>query len=68
MLIGSQWLQQFLGLCARCTIDFIPVHIYSTVNNLDHFQNHIQDIRNITAKPIWVTEVCPICILHYDIY
>lgn len=31
--------------------------MYGTVENVGHFQRHIQDIRNVTGKPIWVTEL-----------
>ena len=52
---GISWLQQFLGKCSGCKIDFVVCHWYGP--DVDSFKNFIEDVHNsFPDKQIWVTE------------
>lgn len=48
-----QWLQQFLGNCSGCQVDFIATHQYDC--NAVSLHGAISNFRQFN-KPIWVTE------------
>lgn len=55
---GYAWLEQFLGNCSACTIDFVPIHWYNPWNLTADLEDWV---RRICALPgnrsVWVTEV-----------
>ncbi|KAF2091302.1 glycoside hydrolase family 128 protein, partial [Saccharata proteae CBS 121410] len=57
--MGITWLQQFLGNCTACHIDFVPIHWYydcSTEANRNSFQTYVQGFHEQVKKPLWITE------------
>ncbi|GAB7349060.1 hypothetical protein MBLNU459_g8022t1 [Dothideomycetes sp. NU459] len=55
---GLGWLEQFLGNCTSCQIDFIPIHWYSNKwAGFNYFKQQVEAARAIAGgRPIWVTE------------
>jgi len=51
---GKTWIQEFMSLCANCTVDFVALHWYDV--NATAFQEYIEDFHNTFHLPIWVTE------------
>lgn len=54
--VGLDWLQQFVGNCTGCTIDFVPIHYYGDVNSVSQFTSYVQSAYSQFNKPLWVTE------------
>lgn len=54
--MGLTWLSNFMSACSGCTIDFVAVHWYDSVNNVEYFKNHITSAYTKTGKPVWLTE------------
>ncbi|EON63775.1 hypothetical protein W97_03003 [Coniosporium apollinis CBS 100218] len=54
--MGLTWLSNFMSACSGCTIDFVAVHWYDSVNNVEYFKNHITSAHTKTGKPVWLTE------------
>jgi len=60
--VGLDWLDQFLGNCTGCTIDFVPIHWYSNVYAFGYLQSVVQSAYQVILKhypegrPIWLTE------------
>ncbi len=54
---GFTWLEQFLGNCTMCTIDFVPFHWYANWDQTDYFKQYIQQAYTVAGHlPIWITE------------
>jgi len=51
---GTWWLQNFMGACTGCTIDFIPLHWYGSSNV--SFIEYVESIYAAYQLPIWITE------------
>ncbi|KAF8314951.1 hypothetical protein DL93DRAFT_2057831 [Clavulina sp. PMI_390] len=51
---GIPWMQQFLGNCSSCSVDFTVVHYYY-INSSD-FISYLNGYHDAFQKPIWVTE------------
>ncbi|KAF7329919.1 Glycoside hydrolase family 128 protein [Mycena kentingensis (nom. inval.)] len=52
---GLPWLQNFIGACTGCTIDFITVHWYGL--GADNFVTYLKGVNTeFPGYPIWVTE------------
>ncbi|PSR92148.1 glycosyl hydrolase catalytic core-domain-containing protein [Coniella lustricola] len=57
---GWDWLNQFLGNCSDCTIDFIPVHWYNPWNLTSDLEMWVNKTCGLPAgRPVWVTEFGP---------
>jgi hypothetical protein len=54
--MGLTWLSSFMSACSGCTIDFVAVHWYDSINNVEYFKNHITSAHTKTGKPVWLTE------------
>lgn len=54
--IGLGWLQEFMDACTGCQIDFIAVHWYGDVNNVQYFKDYIKSCWKKFKLPIWLTE------------
>lgn len=54
--VGIDWMQQFIGNCTGCTINFIPIHWYGDVTDPSSFQTYVQSFWNTFARPVWITE------------
>jgi len=54
--IGIDWLDQFVGNCTSCRIDFIPLHWYGDVTNPDSFKTYVTSFYTKFKKPLWITE------------
>lgn len=59
---GLPWLSQFLGNCTDCTVDFVPIHWYSSVYAFQYFQSYVNESHQaalaggVPGGKIWVTE------------
>jgi hypothetical protein len=53
---GIVWLQQFLGNCTACSVDFVATHWYGSYQGLADHLGHLNGVLN-GSKPIWVTEL-----------
>jgi len=55
---GLTYLQNFLGNCTGCHVDFINVHWYSNkYAGATYFEWYINQVRKVAGgRPIWVTE------------
>ncbi|KAI6898022.1 hypothetical protein KC334_g9969, partial [Hortaea werneckii] len=53
---GFEWLDQFLGNCTDCTIDFIAIHWYANMYAFGYLQSYVQQAYERYGKPIWLTE------------
>ncbi|KAF7314484.1 Glycosyl hydrolase 53-domain-containing protein [Mycena kentingensis (nom. inval.)] len=51
---GKPWLEEFMGACTKCTIDFIPIHWYG--EGVGGFTDYLYQINGAYNKTIWVTE------------
>lgn len=54
--IGLSWLQDFVGNCTGCQLDFFAVHWYGDVTNPRSFKDYIRSCWDRFQKPIWLTE------------
>lgn len=56
---GLAWLQDFVGLCSACTIDFQPVHWYNTASNYAWFTAFLNEAYALgpAGRHLWLTEV-----------
>lgn len=57
--VGINWLEEFVGNCTGCTIDFIPLHWYGSVLDPQSFKTYVASFYKQFKKPIWVTEFAP---------
>ncbi|OCL09221.1 glycoside hydrolase family 128 protein [Glonium stellatum] len=58
--MGLPWLQQFIGNCTGCQIDFICIHWYDSPSNVAYFKSHVQDAYAAGGnRPVWITEFAP---------
>ncbi|KAK5584409.1 hypothetical protein RB653_006020 [Dictyostelium firmibasis] len=48
------WYKQFLGNCSNCRIDAVSLHLYYC--NADDMMNKINNLYQLTKKPVWLTE------------
>ncbi|MCJ1445371.1 MAG: hypothetical protein MMC23_005876 [Stictis urceolatum] len=54
---GLTWLEQFLGNCTQCTIDFVPIHWYASWDQSNYFATYVQQAYAAGGnRPIWITE------------
>lgn len=53
---GIVWLQQFMGNCTDCHVDFLATHYYGDFQGLASHLGHLYYAFNATLK-IWVTEL-----------
>nr|XP_031857134.1 uncharacterized protein CI109_007487 [Kwoniella shandongensis]KAA5524205.1 hypothetical protein CI109_007487 [Kwoniella shandongensis] len=55
---GLTYLQDFIGNCTGCTIDFITLHWYSNHwAGANYLKSHVEAARKIAGgRPIWITE------------
>lgn len=61
---GLTYIQNFIGNCTNCTIDFVNVHWYSNkyagASYFEYFVNQTRITRDLfpqtQGKPIWITE------------
>ncbi|KAI7591123.1 hypothetical protein KC316_g3036 [Hortaea werneckii] len=53
---GFEWLDQFIGNCTDCTIDFIAIHWYANMYAFGYLQDYVQQAYERYGKPIWLTE------------
>ncbi|KAJ7185696.1 glycosyl hydrolase catalytic core-domain-containing protein, partial [Mycena filopes] len=52
---GPVWLTQFMAACAKCSIDFIPIHWYGS--GTQNFFNYLGQLnKQFPNHPLWVTE------------
>ncbi|EGN96083.1 hypothetical protein SERLA73DRAFT_162035 [Serpula lacrymans var. lacrymans S7.3] len=52
---GIPWLQQFLGNCSSCDIDFVPLHWYG--EGVSNFESYVEQFHStFPSYPLWVTE------------
>jgi len=60
--MGLTYLQDFLGNCTGCRVDFCTVHWYDSYWNTGYFKNHINDAYAAcgSSRPIWITEFAPV--------
>ncbi|OCK76238.1 glycoside hydrolase family 128 protein [Lepidopterella palustris CBS 459.81] len=58
--MGLPWLQQFIGNCTSCQIDFVAIHWYDSPSNVAYFKSHVQDAYAAGGnRPVWITEFAP---------
>ncbi|OCF38843.1 hypothetical protein I317_07385 [Kwoniella heveanensis CBS 569] len=55
---GLTWLENFIGNCTGCQIDFITIHWYSNKwAGATYFKYQVEQARKIAGgRPIWITE------------
>ncbi|OCF37063.1 hypothetical protein I316_00968 [Kwoniella heveanensis BCC8398] len=55
---GLTWLENFMGNCTGCQIDFITIHWYSNKwAGATYFKYQVEQARKIAGgRPIWITE------------
>ncbi|TKA24432.1 hypothetical protein B0A50_06752 [Salinomyces thailandicus] len=53
---GFEWLDQFLGNCTDCTVDFIAIHWYANMYAIGYLKDYVQQAYQRYNKPIWLTE------------
>jgi hypothetical protein len=58
---GLTWLEGFISDCVGCQIDFVPIHWYAPVDDVDYFMSYIQQAYSAAGNntPIWITEFQP---------
>lgn len=57
---GWDWINQFLGNCSGCTVDFIPIHWYNPWNLTSDLENWVNMTCGLPGgRPVWVTEASP---------
>ncbi|KAJ9653421.1 hypothetical protein H2201_009146, partial [Coniosporium apollinis] len=54
--MGLNWLTSFMSACSSCQVDFVAVHWYDSVNNVEYFKKHVTNAHTKTGKPVWLTE------------
>ncbi|KAJ9634212.1 hypothetical protein H2199_009096 [Coniosporium tulheliwenetii] len=54
--LGLNWLTSFMSACSSCQVDFVAVHWYDSVNNVEYFKKHVTNAHTKTGKPVWLTE------------
>jgi hypothetical protein len=56
--MGLSYLRRFMEGCVGCRVDFIPLHYYGSVHDLDGLQRHVEAAWEMFGRsiPIWVTE------------
>jgi hypothetical protein len=59
---GYDWIQEFLGLCQDCAINFVATHWYGDWSNIADFKNWVTAICTLGNRPVWITEVGEHCL------
>ncbi|KAH9838068.1 uncharacterized protein C8Q71DRAFT_705901 [Rhodofomes roseus] len=54
--MGEAWLDEFISLCTKCTIDVYAMHIYDAATNEAYYKQYISSFASKYKKPVWVTE------------
>lgn len=55
--MGLTWLGEFLSDCSTCTIDFVPIHWYSSASDVDYFKSYVTEAYAAGGnRPLWITE------------
>jgi hypothetical protein len=56
--MGLTWLQNFMGNCTGCHIDFINIHWYSNKwAGANYFKQQVQAAHDMSGgRPVWITE------------
>jgi hypothetical protein len=55
--MGLQYMEDFIGNCTGCTIDFVNIHWYDSATNFAYFKSHVQAAHVMSGgKPVWITE------------
>lgn len=54
--MGLAWMQNFLGNCSACTVDYIALHWYDSATNFPYLQWQLTQAWTMFQKPIWLTE------------
>jgi len=54
---GLRYLQDFMKQCSGCTIDFVPIHWYSSAYATQYFKDHVTSAYELSGhKPLYITE------------
>ncbi|KAH6668695.1 hypothetical protein B0J14DRAFT_674143 [Halenospora varia] len=54
---GLEWLRNFFDLCHDCWFDFVPIHIYSNVDQKQFHYDQILRAKNMIGNvKLWITE------------
>jgi hypothetical protein len=54
---GLQYMENFIGNCTGCTIDFVNIHWYDSAANYGYFQSHVEQAYTMGGnRPVWITE------------
>ena len=61
---GIPWLQRFLDITRDVSPDFVTTHWYGVDGN--DFIRHVQRVRELSQKPVWVTELAHVRDNIYD--
>lgn len=61
---GIPWLQRFLDITRDVPPDFVTAHYYGIDGN--DFIRHVQHIRDMSQKPVWITEMAHVRDNIYD--
>jgi len=54
--MGLQYMQNFIGNCSGCTIDFVNIHWYDSATNYAYFKSHVEQAYSMSNLPVWITE------------
>ena len=54
--MGISYMEQFMGNCTGCTVDFIPLHWYGSVLDPASFKSYVQSFWQQFGRPLWITE------------
>ena len=55
--MGLTYLQNFIGSCTSCRIDFVVIHWYDSATNIAYFKNYIPQAYAAGGyRPLWITE------------
>lgn len=55
--MGLAYLQDFLGNCTGCQVDFVPVHWYDSATNVAYFKSYVAQAYAAGGnRPLWITE------------
>lgn len=54
---GVTWLEEFLGNCTQCTVDFVPFHWYCGYDMMLYFTETVDGFYAAGGeRPLWITE------------
>jgi hypothetical protein len=55
--VGLKFLASFLRQCNGCKVDFVNVHWYEGVHQLNYFKSYIRNALGVgNGRPVWITE------------